>query len=55
MTRTKNTSELEEFLYDSCKQNSDLLAEVITNYVNSLSGDQLDELEDFLVNNFGED
>ena len=50
----KNTSELEEFLYDKCRQDPDLLSTVISEYVMSLSESKLDELKDFLVNNFGD-
>lgn len=49
-----NTSELQEFLYDSCRQNPDLLEHIISEYVTSLSKDKLLDLEDFLVNNFGD-
>ena len=47
--------ELEQFLYEKCKEDHDLLAEIISQYVSSLSDSKLDELEDFLVNNFGDD
>lgn len=50
-----NTSELQEFLYDSCRQNPDLLEHIISEYVTSLNDSQLLDLEDFLVNNFGDD
>jgi dsDNA-binding SOS-regulon protein len=50
----KNTVELEEFLYDKCREDPDLLATVISEYVMSLSDSKLDELTDFLVNNFGD-
>ena len=48
-------TELQEFLYDECRQSPDLLATIINEYVSSLSGNKLLELEDFLVNNFGDD
>ena len=54
-SKMKNTSELEEFLYDKCREDSDLLATVINEYVMTLSDSKLDELQDFLVNNFGDD
>ena len=47
--------ELEQFLYDKCKEDSDLLATVISDYLCSLSDSKLIELEDFLTNNFGDD
>ena len=48
-------TQLQEFLYDECRQSPDLLAHTINEYVSSLSGNKLLELEDFLVNNFGDD
>ena len=47
-------SEREEFLYESCLKNPDLLATVITEYITRLSDTDLTELDDFLVNNFGD-
>jgi hypothetical protein len=44
-----------EFLYDKCRQDPDLLATIIDEYLTSLSDSKLNELEDFLVNNFGDD
>ena len=44
-----------EFLYDKCRQDPDLLATIIDEYLTSLSDSKLDELEDFLSNNFGDD
>ena len=44
-----------EFLYDKCRQDPDLLATIIDEYLTSLSDSKLDELEDFLMNNFGDD
>ena len=56
MSFTKNKlTELEFFLYDKCREDSDLLATIISEYVWNLSNDKLNELEDFLVNNFGDD
>jgi len=43
-----------EFLYDKCRQDPDLLATIIDEYLTSLSDSKLVELEDFLVNNFGD-
>jgi|TARA_R100000027_G_scaffold64198_1_gene57486 hypothetical protein len=48
-------TELEEFLYDKCREDPDLLSTIISEYITSLSDVKLIELEDFLVNNFGED
>jgi hypothetical protein len=53
--RYSTGSELEEFLYEKCRQDPDLLATIINEYVVSLSDDKLIELEDFLSNNFGDD
>ena len=47
-------SEREEFLYESCLKNPDLLATVITEYITRLSVTDLSELDDFLTNNFGD-
>lgn len=38
-----------EFLYDKCRQDPDLLATIIDEYLTSLSDSKLDELEDFLT------
>ena len=53
--RYSTGEELERFLYEKCREDSDLLATIISEYVSSLSDSKLDELQDFLVNNFGED
>ena len=47
--------ELFEFLYEKCQEDTDLLANIVDDYVDSLSDNKLIELEDFLVNNFGDD
>ena len=47
-------SEREEFLYESCLKDSDLLATIITEYITRLSDTDLTELDDFLTNNFGD-
>jgi len=44
-----------EFLYEKCRQDPDLLATVVDEYLTSLSIEKHMELEDFLVNNFGDD
>ena len=54
MTNT-NRTELEFFLNEKCKEDSDLLATIISEYVWGLTPSKLTELEDFLVNNFGDD
>ena len=46
--------ELVEFLHDKCREDRDLLATIVSEYVDSLSDNKLIELEDFLVNNFGD-
>jgi hypothetical protein len=48
-------TELEFFLYEKCRENPDLLSTVISEYVWNLSESKLDELKDFLTNNFGDD
>ena len=48
-------AELSEFLYEKCRQDPDLLATIIDDYLASLSDNKLIELEDFLTNNFGDD
>ena len=53
--RYSTGTEFEEFLYEKCKEDSDLLATIISEYVTSLSDNKLIELEDFLSNNFGDD
>ena len=46
--------ELFEFLYRECQEDLDLLAMIIDEYIVALDeSDKLDELEDFLANNFG--
>ena len=47
-------SEREEFLYESCLKDPDLLATVITEYITRLSDTDLTELDDFLTKNFGD-
>ena len=48
-------SEREEFLYEKCLEDVDLLATIITEYITRLNDTELLELDDFLVNNFGDD
>ena len=56
MAQTKDKLlELEEFLYESCRQDPDLLATIISEYVWNLDNTKLAELEDFLANNFGDE
>jgi hypothetical protein len=50
-----NRTELEDLLYGVCREDPDLLATIISEYVWNLSESKLDELEDFLSNNFGDD
>ena len=49
-----NGETLEEFLYEKCRQDPDLLATIINEYVCSLSDSKVIQLEDFLTNNFGD-
>jgi hypothetical protein len=50
-----NRTELELFLKEKCREDADLLETIISEYVWNLSDSKLDELEDFLSNNFGDD
>jgi len=43
-----------EFLYEKCREDPDLLATIIDEYLTALSESKLTELEDFLSNNFGD-
>jgi len=52
--RYSTGEELEQFLYEKCRQDPDLLATIINEYVCSLSDNKLIELEDLLTNNFGD-
>ena len=54
MSKT-NITELEEFLHEKCMESPALLAVVIGEYIKSLNKSQITQLEDFLVNNFGDD
>lgn len=47
--------ELHSTLFELCKENDDLLEQILDEYVSSLNDDELNHLEDFLVNNFGND
>jgi hypothetical protein len=48
-------TELEFFLNEKCREDSDLLSTIISEYVWNLSESKLDELQDFLSNKFGDD
>jgi len=50
-----NRTELEWFLLEKCREDPDLLATIISEYVWNMSTSKLEELEDFLSNNFGDD
>lgn len=47
-------TQLFEFLYAKCREDHDLLAMIVDEYLVSLSDNKLIELEDFLTNNFGD-
>ena len=53
--RYSTGEELEQFLYEKCRQDPDLLATIVDEYLTGLSESKLVELEDFLTNNFGDD
>jgi hypothetical protein len=46
--------QLFDFLYAKCREDHDLLAMIVDEYIVSLSDSKLIELEDFLTNNFGD-
>ena len=48
-------TELFDLLYEKCRQDPDLLSTIITEYIIRLDDADLTELEDFMVNNFGDD
>ncbi len=50
-----NRTELEFFLYEKCREDPDLLATIISEYVWNLTPEKLTELEDLIINNFGDD
>ena len=50
-----NRTEIEWFLKEKCREDADLFDTIISEYVWNLSNDKLTQLEDFLVNNFGDD
>ena len=52
--RYSTGEEIEAFLYEKCREDPDLLATVISDYLCSLSDSKLEELEDFLTDNFGD-
>ena len=52
--RYSTGTELFVFLYAKCKEDPDLLAMIVDEYIVSLSDSKLIELEDFLTNNFGD-
>lgn len=42
--------ELHSTLFELCKENDDLLEQILDEYVSSLNTDELNQLEDFIVN-----
>ena len=48
-------TELFGFLYRQCQDDSNLLADVLDTFITTASQSVIDELEDLLVNHFGED
>jgi hypothetical protein len=47
-------SDLQQFLFESCLKNEDLLGLIVSNYIDFLDDEGKNELEDLLVNNFGD-
>ncbi len=41
---------LHSTLFDLCKENDELLSQILDEYVSSLNTDELNHLEDFIVN-----
>lgn len=54
-TTTTTRVQLFDALYEACQENTDILADVLDRYVSSLSDHECLELEDCIVNNWGED
>ena len=52
--RKNNLTELEDLLYEKCRQDPDLLATIISEYVWNLTPEKLTELQDLIINNFGD-
>ena len=48
-------TQLFDLLYKSCLEHSGLLESTLMDYIDALSEQKLLELEDFLVNNFGDE
>jgi len=48
-------TELLGFLYRECVNDSDLLSTVLDTFIRTASQSVIDELEDLLVNHFGDD
>jgi hypothetical protein len=46
--------ELVDFLLEKCLEDTDLLENIIEDYVTTMSDSKFEELEDFMVNNFGD-
>jgi hypothetical protein len=47
--------EMIDFLIEKCLEDEDLLESVIEDYVTTMSDSKFEELEDLMVNNFGDD
>lgn len=54
-TEMTTTYQLIEILQQECLKDHDLMFTVIDEYVSSMNEDELKTLEDFVVNNFGDD
>jgi hypothetical protein len=54
-TEMTTTYQLIEILQEKCLEDHDLMFTIIDEYVSSMNEDELKTLEDFVVNNFGDD
>jgi hypothetical protein len=54
-TEMTTTYQLIEILQEKCLEDNDLMFTIIDEYVSSMNEDELKTLEDFVVNNFGDD
>ena len=50
-----NANPMFEIVYENCRKDPDFLAMIVDEYLTNLSDSKLTELEDFVVNNFGDD
>jgi hypothetical protein len=51
----RKKTQIFDLLYEKCQEDRGLLADTLDEFINSLSDEKLNELEDFIVNNYGDD